>query len=188
MKSNFETHLKGQYEVFQEIFQEYDFHIMAARDEAILYVIDEIAEYLITTYNFLKGQANLEISIDKDICPLDLTISAEQVFNFSTLLNFASKSSIKSYKTIRVCSNENNKKNFEYNVIFNNYLSLIIIENDYDELIVDLDNYYVINNTFNDEETDALLFTLTFVVLGFNSKQKQKAEKCKVIYLSDYKN
>lgn len=187
MKSNLETHLRHQYETLQELLQEYDFQIMAAKDEAVLYVIDEISEHLITTHKYLEGQIPMEINIDQEICSLDLIVSAEQTFRLSTLLKFTNKSSAKSYKSIRVCSKTDDKTNFEYSVMFNNSLSLIVIENDEDELILNLDDYCIIDNTFNDKETDALLFTLAFVVLGFSSKQKEKTEECKVIYLSDYK-
>lgn len=187
MKSNLEAHLRHQYETLQELFQEYDYHIMAAKDEAILYVIEEISEHLVIAHKYLEGQIPIEINIDKENCPLNLIVSAEQTFKLSTLLKFVNKSTAKNYKVIRICSKTDNKTNFEYSVTFNESLSLIIIENHEKELILNLDDYCIIDNTFSDQETDALLFTLAFSVLGLGTKQKEKTEACKIIYLSDYK-
>ena len=187
MKSNLETHLRHQYETLQELFQEYDYQIMAAKNEAVLYVIGEISEHLIMAHKYLEGQIPIEINIDKEICSLDLIVSAEQTFRLPTLLKFVNKSSAKNYKSIRICSKTDDRTNFEYSVMFNDSLSLIILENDEKELILNLDDYCKIDNTFSDQETDALLFTLAFVVLGLSSKQKEKTEACKVIYLSEYK-
>lgn len=182
MNSNIKTDFKCEYEALMELFEEYDYQIMAAKDDAILYVVDEILEHIMTTYQYLKGQSPIKININ---CAVELIISAEQVFNIVTLLEFVPRSIAKNYKAIRISSKN---KGIEFVIMFDYSLSLIVIQNRKKELILDLNEYCVIDNTFNENETYAILFILAFVLLRFSSKEKEKNEECKIIYLSDYRN
>lgn len=187
MKSNIKTHLKHRYKELQELLEEYDYQIMAAKDEAVLYVIEQISQYLITTHKYLIEQETMEINIDKDICKLDLIVNAQQIFELSTLLKFVNKSIAKKFRAINICSKTEDRYNFSYRVIFDDSLSLIIIENKDKELLLNLNEHCIIENTFSDNETDAILFTLSFITIGFSFKDKSKKEECKIIQLSDYK-
>lgn len=184
-KSVFE--LRANESIFNEAFDEYDISIILAKDAAMSKLLKEISSYLYPAYlGLLKnGQTVIRLSEDsiyKEVSPI-LYAEAIDSKNCEYLRTDQTPViHIKDYCIIKIIgADQNEEKIFEYEVIFSNDLSLIIIQDENDSLIMDLNYDFIIDSTYSENSIDAILHTLAFVVSSFYKV------KTNVISLAEYK-
>lgn len=189
MKNNCVFKVNANESIFDDVFDEYDYEIMLAKDNAVAKVLKEISNYFHDTYTGLleKGKAIISLNKAKEFNKLLTCLSAEviETENCSYLrTDYMPNIYLPDFNIIRVYGEVNfdiKNKTFEYEVLFDNELSLIIIQDQERILILDLYEDIIMDNTYSDDETDAILYTLAFIVSGF------KQNKNNVISLADYK-
>ena len=180
-------------DVFEEIFEEYDYEIMMARDIATARVLKEISSYLYSAYIGLakKGKATILLNEDSEYIHISPFLTAEIIDSekCSFLMPLEDYNLyLKDLKCIRVEGEMYTEKiirianTFEYYVLFNNDLTMMIIQHQDKTLIMDLISEWVIDSTFSEGETRAILYTLALVISSF------KEVKSNVISLADFKN
>lgn len=191
MEKNCSYKLNVNEGMFNDLFDEYDYEIMLAKDNAVAKVLREISKYLYSTYTGLSKEGKTMISTDEEshydgISPLLYAeiIDTDKCSYLRT--DYMPSIYLPDFKVIKITGEvytdiNEEQKTFEYEVVFNNDLSLIIIQDQDNVLILDLIEDFIMDNTYSDDETTAVLCTLAFVVSGF------KGIKSNVISLCDYK-
>lgn len=189
MKKNCIFELNAKEEIFNDAFNEYDISIILARDLAVSKILKEISLYLHAAYLGLSENGKTLIRLDEDSIYKDFApILYAEVIDASNCEYIRTDQTpaihIKNYQAIKITGKDNSirkKKIFEYEVIFSNDLSLIVIQDKDNSLIMDLNYDFIIDNTYSEDSINAILHTLAFVVSGFHQI------KSNVISLADYK-
>lgn len=189
MKKDCRFKVSANESIFNDVFDEYNYEIMLAKDNAVAKVLREISYYLNNTYIGLYGKGKTIISLNKEVAFNKLikslkveTIETDKCSYLRT--DYMPNIYLPDFKIIKVYGEVNidiSNKTFEYEVVFNNDLSLIIIQDQKNIMILDLLEDIIMDNTYSDDETNAILYTLAFIVSGF------KHNKSNVISLADYK-
>lgn len=189
MKENCTFKVNANEDIFSDVFDEYSYELMLAKDNAVAKVLKEISNYLLDTYAGLSGKGKTIISLNQELAfnKLLSSLSAEVIetekcsylrTDYMPSIYLPDFNVIKIYGEVNI---DIDNKTFEYEVVFNNELSLIIIQDQQNVMILDLSEDIIMDNTYSDDETDAILYTLAFIVSGF------KQNKNNVISLADYK-
>lgn len=189
MNDNCTLKVNANESIFDDVFDEYDYEIMLAKDNAVAKVLKEISNYFHDTYTGLleKGKAIISLNKAKEFNKLLTCLSAEviETENCSYLrCDYIPNIYLHDFNIIKIYGEVNfdiKNKTFEYEVLFDNELSIIIIQDQENILILDLYEDIIMDNTYSDDETNAILYTLAFTVSAF------KQNKSNVISLADYK-
>jgi len=179
--------------IFNDLLEEYDYRMMLAKDEVVSFVLFEMMKDLDVVYNKLSSEANLTRIFlefkeeEKEVLSemlVETTCASECIYFKS---DDVSEEEVKNYRCIKVYSVEDEEQFLLYEMIFDVETSYVIIQNINDILVYSILEDYVMDNTFSDVETTAILYTLSFVIGSTIDNKPEKCVEHKVIDLTEYR-
>lgn len=179
--------------IFNDLLEEYDYRMMLAKDEVVSFVLFEMMKDLDVIYNKLSSEANLTRIFlefkeeEKEVLSemlVEATYASECIYFKSDDI---SEEDVESYRCIKVYSVEDKEQFLLYEMIFDVETSYVIIQNINDILVYSISEDYVMDNTFSDLETTAILYTLSFVIGSTIDNKPEKCVEHKVIDLAEYR-
>lgn len=175
-------------ELFNSVFSEYDYEIMIAKDNATAKVLAKLSKYLRVTHSELARQGKTMITFKEksEYKKASSQLYAEVVEKIklpASITEYMPSLYIQDFTAIKVIGEvaSASAKAFEYEVLFDTDLTFIMIKDSKKVLMLDLIHNVVMDNTYTENETDAILYTLAFVVSCFKNVSSN------VISLEDYK-